>query len=144
GETDPHAGTPLETTNWYLPPVSRPENSLTGVSFRNGGWWSFRKGKMPSVPFVVAEADHWLFEGTGLANGDHFGIDEVGDSIVGYETDAARLAPGDGPLVPTGEDGTPTDFRVLAVARLSSDWDTELEGTSQRLATMGLFTRGGT
>jgi hypothetical protein len=45
---------------------------MTGISLRHGaGWWG-----LPMIPerrfrgYTVIGASHWVFEGTGLANGD--------------------------------------------------------------------------
>ena len=129
------------TVRWYEAPVSRPENFLTGVSYRNGaGWWID-----PTVPqqrfrgYTVSNAAHWLFAGTGLSDGDVFGNGtSVDDTILGYETDAALLAGNDPPVV-SGSDGTPRDFAVLATADLS-DWTAHGQGGQ---ATLGTYRRNG-
>ena len=50
--------------------LGQPEASLIGVQYRD--WWQRR---YPSRPFVVRSvaAARWLFRGTGLRKGDHFG-----------------------------------------------------------------------
>ena len=130
------------TTAWYASPVSRPENSMTGVSYRNGaGWWVD-----PVVParryrgYTVARSTHWIMNGTGLSDGDSFGGGtSVDDTILGYETDAALTAPGVAPPVVTGTDGTPANFVVLATADLT-DWGPNGQGG---FATMGTYWRNG-
>jgi hypothetical protein len=109
----------------------------------------------------VTNAAHWVFYGTALADGDEFGSGtSIDNAIIGYETDAAEIADeGDTPVV-TGEDGTPTNFVVLARADLSDwpgspdvppgfspsdrehwlNWDWGQPGS----ATMGIYQRGGT
>ena len=119
-----------------------PENSLTGVSYRNGGgsWTSERE----ALGYTVQNADHWVFEETGLRNGDVFGADE---HLVGYECDGALFTRDNhGFPVPTGADGTPPDFVILGVGELadSEGWQFEArENQGPRAATMGLYTRGG-
>lgn len=71
--TDPLRGTPLETTQWRNPPVSRPENAVLGVFYAASLRWD--------AAFVVTNAGHWIYEGTGLHDGDAI------PGIVGYETD---------------------------------------------------------
>ena len=118
--TDPARATVV----WSDSPVLRPENSMTGVSFRNGGgWWGG-----PIIPerrirgYTVTSAEHWLFDGTGLSNGDVFGQGTSVDTcIIGYETDAAEIVDQSDPPVVTGNDGTPRNFLVLAAADLT-DW----------------------
>jgi hypothetical protein len=127
---DPDRSDPRRvTTEWSQPPVSRPENSMTGVSYRDGaGWWVD-----PVDParryrgYTVTNAAHWIFTGTGLSNGDTFGAgDSVDNTILGYETDA------------TGG-GTPQDFETLARADLR-DWAPNGQGG---YACMGTYRRNG-
>jgi N,N-dimethylformamidase len=47
-----------------------PEATLLGVGFR-------RDGLMTGAPYQVVDADHWAFEGTGLAVGNVFGRNSV-------------------------------------------------------------------
>jgi N,N-dimethylformamidase beta subunit-like protein len=133
------------TVHWHEPPVLRPENSMTGVSYRTGaGMWD----PHPIVPdqryrgYRVTNAAHWVFRGTGVADGDEFGKGtSVDNTIIGYETDAAHIVPGSAPARLVGDDGTPKNFVVLATADLS-DW---APPDAQRgKATMGLYQRHGT
>jgi hypothetical protein len=136
---DPDRSDPNRVTcAWYDAPVLRPENGMTGVSYRNGaGWWVD-----PVVPerryrgYTVVTPDHPLLRGTGLSAGDVFGAGtSVDDSILGYETDAALL---DG-TSPLGTDGTPAAFVPLATADLR-DWGPNGQGG---FATMGYYRRNG-
>jgi hypothetical protein len=120
-----------------------PENSLTGVSYRNGGgsWIAERE----ALGYTVQNADHWVYEGTGLRNGDVFGADE---HLVGYECDGALFTRDNhGFPVPTGADGTPPDFVILGVGELADKgWQFEArenQNQQSHAATMGLYTRGG-
>jgi hypothetical protein len=129
---DPLAGTDDAhvTVEWTSAPVNRPENPLTGTSFRRGaGCWG-NTAAMATAAWTVGFADHWAFEGTGLADGDTFGA-----GTVGYETDAAEVVQVDGVPRVTGRDGTPPSFVVLATAELS-DWRRWGQGGA---ATMGVF-----
>jgi hypothetical protein len=125
-----------------LPVPDRPENSLTGVSFRNGGERDRDQYPVP-VGYRVQHTDHWAFAGTRLRDGDTFG-DRPDEYLVGYECDGAhfdrtRLGRG-GPVRATGEDGTPESFAILGVGDVTpSGW-----GHGNRAATMGVHTRGGT
>jgi len=118
-----------------------PENSLTGVSYRNaGGWWT---GDREAVGYTVENADHWVFEGTGLRNGDCFG---VADHLAGYECDGALFTRDNhGFPVPLGADNTPSDFVILGIGELAErGWQFEpRENQGPHAATMGLYTRGG-
>lgn len=112
------------TANWASAPVLRPENALTGVSYRRGSSFA------PAPAFIVAAADSY-FDGTGLNVGDSFGA-----GLLGYETDAVAL---DANKQPTFLDGTPSTFVVLATA----DGRAGLAG-QPGWATLGRYTNGGT
>jgi hypothetical protein len=121
------------TVEWSSAPVNRPENSLTGVSFRRGaGCWE-DMALVEKAGYTVRFAQHWVFEGTGLCEGDLFAI-----GAVGYETDAADVEEVDGVPRVTGRDGTPADFVVLGTADLRQ-WRGYGQGGH---ATMGIFRRG--
>lgn len=123
----------LTTVEWSSPPVNRSENSLTGVSFRQGaGCWD-DTSVMSEVAYTVRFADHWVFEGTRLNDGDKFGA-----GCVGYETDAAEYEEIDGVPLATGRDGTPPTFVILATADLRH-WRRYGQGGA---ATMGIFNLG--
>jgi hypothetical protein len=129
--------------HWSDVPVpDRPENGVTGVSFRNGGERPPTGGTLP-VGFQVQHAEHWLYAGTGLRDGDSFG-QRADEYVVGYECDGAHFDRRDlrrGRAVrPTCDDGTPDDFLILGVGDLTrSGW-----GLGNRAATLGLHTPGGT
>ncbi len=100
------------TTLWSNPVVGRPENELLGVGFRMGGYHRSHGVHMEgSGAFTVRRPDHWVFEGTRLKAGDMFGGPST---IVGYECDGCYFTERDGLPFPTGEDGTPKDFTILA------------------------------
>ncbi len=63
--------------------------------------------------FQVCDSTHWLYEGTGLEDGDEFGRE---DSIAGGELDAAEITLVDGKPAFTGNDGVSTHYRILAIA----------------------------
>lgn len=172
---DPLYGTDEErrvTTMWSSALVGRPENALTGVSFSRGGY--VRMGR--AVPrssggYTTWRPDHWALSGTGLRYGDVFGSK---DCIVCYEVDGCELqiSAEDGLPVPTGRDGTPQSFVVLATSparlwareelpsRYRSGEPGDLEATAEAVfgaaspehvarlahnhAVMGLHTNGGT
>ena len=122
--------------------VGQPENTTIGVSFRNGGERDRDEHPIP-VGYRVQHADHWLYAGTGLRDGDCFGA-APDEYILGYECDGAEFDRTDldagRPVTPTGRDGTLPEFTILAVGDLRpSGW-----GFGNAAATMGLFTRGGT
>jgi hypothetical protein len=123
--------------------TGEPENTLIGVSFRNGGERDRNDHPHP-VGYRVQHADHWVYAGTGLRDGDVFG-DGPDEYLIGYECDGADFDRADleagRPVVPTGADGTPDGFTILAVGdtRPSGPW-----GFGNGAATMGLYRRGGT
>lgn len=139
---DPVAAEAAKTTNWVdlVPPW--PENRTIGLSFVNGASWTNPLPRPPS-PYVVQQAGHWAFAGTGLMAGAAFGA-----SVVGYETDAAAFRTGaDGRFYPTGQDGTPATLQILAQADCS-DWDAQakalgLAGERSGHGAIAIFSRGG-
>jgi hypothetical protein len=119
-----------------------PENRLTGVSHRNGGgqWW----GEREPIGYTVQHADHWIFEGTGLRDGDIFGADHA---LIGYECDGAAIADQRderGLAVPRNDDDTPENFVILGTARLGPEWVQDPEDfRGGRTATMGIYANNG-
>ncbi|MFB7554458.1 N,N-dimethylformamidase beta subunit family domain-containing protein [Streptomyces brevispora] len=67
----------LVTTDFRQVPDPDPESSLTGVLY---------EGYPTNAPYVVRNAGHWLFTGTGVKQGDSF------PHLVGVEYD--RVTPG--------------------------------------------------
>ena len=119
-----------------------PENRLTGVSHRNGGghWW----GRRDPLSYTVQHATHWIFEGTGLSDGDVFGADHA---LVGYECDGTAVSDRpdeNGFVVPRHDDGTPETFTILGISRLGPEWAQDPEGfPGRRTATMGIYDNNG-
>ena len=68
---DPETGP--DRTGLWRGPIGRPENELLGVMYES---WERISG-----PWVVSDSSHFLYEGTGLRNGDAI------PSLVGYEYD---------------------------------------------------------
>ncbi|MDB5773043.1 MAG: hypothetical protein JWM42_3417, partial [Burkholderia sp.] len=144
-----HQGGPHGALDQWWP--KRPEDSLTGVSYRHGGgWWD---GPRRTSGYVVQQPEHWLFEGTGLQCGDAFGND-TSPPLPGYECDGAPLAGFDEATATLSADarhfGTPKKFLTLAVGLLDSHWQ-ELPAREAyparggiHAATMGIFSRNGT
>ena len=65
----------LTTTLWRNSPVNMPENALLGEMYESQFNWGV------TFPWVVANANHWIYNGTGLNNGDSI------SGVVGYEYD---------------------------------------------------------
>lgn len=63
--------------------------------------------------YRVTCPEHWVYEGTGLKEGDEFGRE---DSIVGVEADAADIAFVDGRPRYTGADGVSPKYEIVALA----------------------------
>jgi N,N-dimethylformamidase beta subunit-like protein len=110
---------------WWSPSGAKePEDSLTGVSYRNGGgWW---EGPRERLGYRVQNSRHWVYEGTGLEDGDSLGS-ETGPPLIGYECDGAPLSGMDSHgkafLHPAaGERGTPPGLEILGAAKLSEQW----------------------
>jgi hypothetical protein len=102
------------TSMWSDYRIGRSENHMTGVSFARGGYHRIGKTVANGAGgYTIHQADHWLFEGTGIAYGDVLGASAT---VVGYECDGCAFTMQDGLPVPTGEDGTPLDFQILGTA----------------------------
>jgi len=124
----------------------RPENALTGVSYRNaGGDWS---GMRTAVGYTVQYATHWVHagvqraDGSLIQDGDVIG-DAANDALVGYEADGAALAPAISgqPRVASGLDGTPNSFLVLGLGDVHTFDGPEAGAAST--ATSGIYARNG-
>ncbi|HKY73005.1 MAG TPA: N,N-dimethylformamidase beta subunit family domain-containing protein [Nitrospira sp.] len=87
---DPVQG-PTTTTHFRDPIVNRPENGLVGV-MSDGS-----HNDPPGAPWIVTNADHWVYAGTGLGNGTAI------PDLIFYEWDG---------LVDNG--ATPSGITVLA------------------------------
>ncbi len=102
------------TSIWSDPRIGRPETQLTGLTFARGGYHRIAGGVPRGAGgYTVWRPRHWLFEGTDLRYGDVLGAEH---GVVGYECDGCALTLVDGLPTPTGEDGCPTNFEVLATA----------------------------
>jgi sugar lactone lactonase YvrE len=71
--SDPLGKSARSTVQFREPPVNRPENALLGVM--SEAW------ELVDLPWVVRGSGSWLYEGTGVADGDSIPL------IVGYESD---------------------------------------------------------
>ncbi len=118
---DPVLGTDeqhLLTSIWSDPLIGRPETQLTGVTFTRGGYARIgRRVPRGSGGYTVHRPEHWIFEGTELEWGDLLG---AASTVVGYECDGCAFTLVDGRPVPTGEDGCPDGFEILATSPASS------------------------
>jgi hypothetical protein len=140
---------------WSTSVIGRPENQLTGVSFCYGGYHRFFEMGGDGC-YTVHRPDHWALASTGLRRDDQLGAK---DKIVGYECDGCQFTLKDGLPVPTGKDGTPRNFEIIATAPSglsvkdgSLGWASEAlwgKGTKRRIkqpgaSVLGSYTRGGT
>jgi hypothetical protein len=112
------------TVRWHENPVNRPANHWTGASLLHGG------DPAGNHAYKVWKPDHWVFENTELVFGEEFGSE---DELAGNEVDGADLVWIGGLPVPTGSDGTPLSFEILATSPATFGW-----------ATMGVLQEGGT
>jgi hypothetical protein len=141
---------------WTASGAARPEDRLCGVSYRHGGgWWD---GPRETAGYIVQQAGHWLFAGTGLNDGDTFGR-HTWPPLAGYECDGVPLERFDDGRAElsarAGASGTPASYELLAAAPLGPGWQ-ELparehepagagpHAASPHAAALGLFQRNGT
>ena len=128
---------------WPTSGAGRPEDALSGASYRHGGgWWD---GPRDTRGYLVQQPEHWVFAGTGLARGDALGRD-TWPPLAGYECDGVpvdHVAP-DGAVVLSAwrdEAGTPDGYQLLAACPLDRRWQA---GEGVHVAALGIFRRGGT
>ena len=139
-------GNPKLSTLWSHHLVGRPENTLTGVGFLYGGYHKSHGQFMQGTGgYNVHRPEHWLFEGTGLKEGQAFGVN---DTIVGYECDGCDFTLRDGKPEPTHRDGTPDSFVILATAEArwhpdDCEWYDRWEKGRLGHAVLGTYTRPG-
>jgi len=135
------------TTLWGHHLVGRPENGLTGVGFLWGGYHRSHGQFMDgSGAYTAHRPEHWAFEGTGLVRDAEFGGEHT---VVGYECDGCEILWRGGLPEPTGRDGTPASFVILATAPArwhpdDSEWYERWPKGRVGHAVMGMSTRGGT
>jgi hypothetical protein len=102
----------VTTAHFSSAPTNRPENSLTGVSFRRG----IEAGGLSQQYTVVGQPDPFL-AGVGATIGD------ATYPVLSIETDGLDFTVNGGVYTPTGNDGSPVDgsnpgsgFKILAVS----------------------------
>jgi hypothetical protein len=116
------------TVAFAEPPVNRPPNIMLGVGFTQGSEFA----PLGSA-FTIRFPQHWVFEDVDVPT---FGAQT---DILSYETDGAGIEEEDeGYVRVTGEEGTPLNYTVLALADLRSSVH------KPGWATMGIYTRNGT
>lgn len=150
-----HQGGPHGALDHWWPQTGagRPEDALTGASYRHGGgWWD---GPRATGGYIVQEPDHWVYAGTGLRRGESFGKD-TSPPLVGYECDGVPLESVDEAsglarlCAAAARCGTPPGLRVLAAGILGQGWQErpprEMHGAEEGIhaATMSIFSRKGT
>jgi hypothetical protein len=124
---DPVDDPSLKTVMWR--DLGLPENLSFGAGFAKGAW----RGAAAYGAFTVCRPEHWIFRETGLARGDAFG-GTLDEQLLGYETNGVDYAlDAAGRPHPTGSDGTPLSYRILALAELPH-WGTPGN------AALGVFT----
>ncbi len=113
-------------TEFADPPVLWPQNSTIGL-----GWQGFvnkSPGDGMTGRYTVYRSNHWVYEGTGLQDGQEFSYEPL-ETI---EVDGAAFTWENGLPVVTGADQTPLNFTILGVQQSSNGY-----------ATMGIYSREG-
>lgn len=125
----------LKTVRWHELPVGMPENDLTGVSFRNGGYVNSGKILSSSLGYggYAAFNTHlWVYQNTKIKEGDVFGSE---NRIVGNEVDGALFRWNNGIPTVTSEDKTPANFRIVGISPAGWDETNTINGHG----TMGFY-----
>jgi hypothetical protein len=148
-----HQGGPHGALDHWWIGARRPEDALSGASYRHGGgWWD---GPRQTEGYVVLEPDHWAFEGMELARGERLGR-YTWPPLAGYECDGVPLDMFDAASASAqlsawrDEDGTPDGYQLLAACPLDRRWQElpprsrHAAGEGIHVAAMGVFSRGGT
>jgi hypothetical protein len=143
-----HQGGPRGARDHWWPAsgAGRPEDMLSGLSYRHGGgWWD---GPRETSGYIVQHAGHWVFAGTGLNEGDSFGR-RTWPPLPGYECDGVPLDGFEGGRAVLSSrarsHGTPPGYELLAAAPLGSGWqelpprDGDAAGAGVHAAALGLF-----
>ncbi|TGK22807.1 N,N-dimethylformamidase beta subunit family domain-containing protein [Leptospira stimsonii] len=161
------------TFNWYQPILNYPENQTFGLSYRYGT--IFGPPSMSVVnagAFEVKQANHWVYENTGAQDFQLFGLffqngvivpsltagGGEGDSLLfkcegennSCPVDTNAHSTENKKLYPTGVDGAPINFQILAYmdARLNPNGYSRSGNNPDKNdhtgAVMGLFENNGT
>jgi hypothetical protein len=125
----------IVTYYWRKYPILDSENTLTGVSFEQGGYVNngatLTKAKGYGG-YAVFNAQHWIYNNTNVKDGDIFGYKAA---IVGYETDGAWFSWKNGTPTVTGFGGTPLNYSILGLSAAATP-----DGLYPGNTTMGYYT----
>jgi hypothetical protein len=150
--SDPAVGQKEETDLPSAYPILDIESSITGVQWCSGGYFNVGATfnyKHGYGGFWLQRATHWLFEGTGLKDGDIFGKGlSAKTSVIGKESDGTSFNCGPNGRSILGtlrNSGTPENFTILGVAPVAlNDIKVERHGKDVDrdlgFAVMGIYT----
>jgi hypothetical protein len=118
-----HIDPEITTVQWRDQPVNEPENGLLGVMYRSEIDYG------TSFPWIVTHADHWIYQGTGIKNGDKI------PGMIGYEYDSVW-----------NNGHTPSNLEVLSSSPVLDKYgrQTTANGTIYTAASNALVFAGGT
>jgi hypothetical protein len=119
GNIDPE----LTTVEWRDAPVRQPENALLGSMY------SSEIDYGTSAPWIVTNANHWIYQGTGVKDGDTI------PGLIGYEYDSVW-----------NNGFTPPDLQVLSTSPVLDAYGkhTLANGTIYTAASNALVFNAGT
>lgn len=149
---DPATSKQDKTDTPYVPPIHDPEYEITGVQWHSGGYThghGIFQHEDGYGGYWVQNADHWIFEGTGLQNGDVFGRGlKYTQDVIGNESDGTSFNCAEDGRTITGtipNTGTPANFNILAIAPVARGGRAIIEEERDRypdygFAVMGIYT----
>ena len=148
---DPGKSREEVTYNPWDYPIYDAEYSLTGVQWRSGGYFHIGGHHSEIFPrnqgyggYWVQNAEHWVFDGVGLRDGDVFGRNNgLPPGVMGLESDGVGFnCASDGKTIlgPSVNMGTPSNFAILGISPVSSPNLGADSAGRHGTAVMGIYT----
>ncbi|CAK0778389.1 conserved hypothetical protein [Gammaproteobacteria bacterium] len=127
--SDPGQRRNTATYNPWARPIYDVEYTITGVHWCSGGYFRPLQAHAPFTPetghggYWVQNANHWVFDGTGLRDGERLGYTTRPENVIGAESDGTSFncsTNGQKIVGPIGNTGTPSNFEILGMSPVTS------------------------